>query len=180
LITSSIVLFSLTICTTLPFYFTKFDKSKIERYENTLIDTVDYSFVDILPSFEYIGLSRTINPAKQIKNGKLLLLRDSLLSVYLEDNIKCPNFCEGIFQYYIKLKIDEKGNINEVSFTDNNYNSSILEDLITGALKKIHFKPAIKDKKNVSLIITVNVFIDLYNYPSKIRKSLFKDSVSNT
>ena len=135
-------------------------------------DTIFFT-VDTFPSFDYIGLHRTIQPAQQMIDGKLYFCRDTLLSVYLEDNVHCTNYCEGIFQYFIQLDIDETGKINEAIFEENRYNSDILQSLITEALIKIHFKPAIKDNKSVPIKITTNVLIDLYNYPSKMRKNLF-------
>jgi hypothetical protein len=134
-----------------------------------------FLLIDTLPSFNYVGLHRTIEPAKQMVNGKLQFCRDSLLSVYLEDNIHCSNSCEGIFQYTIQLEIDETGKLNAVIFEADKYNSNTLQNLVKEALQKICFSPAIKDKKNVSVKISVNVLIDLYNYPSEIRKALIKE-----
>jgi hypothetical protein len=152
----------------------KFDNRKT-RICDTKDTTVFYVAVDTLPSFKYAKLDRKLQPAKQIINGKLQISRDSLLSVYLEDNVYFPNYCEGIFQYTILLYINETGKVDKVTFNENRYNSEILQKLVTEALKKIQFKPAVKNNKNVSINITVNVLIDLYNYPSKIRQALLKE-----
>lgn len=153
----------------------KFDNRKI-KINNTKDTTVFLAVVDTFPSFRYANLERKLQPAKQIINGKLQVVRDSLLSVYLEDNVHCPNYCEGIFQYNILLNINETGKIENVAFEENKHNSEILQNLITEALKKIQFEPAVKNNKNVSIVITLNVLIDLYNYPSKIRQALLNES----
>lgn len=153
----------------------KFDNRKIRTCDTK--DTTGFLVaVDTFPSFRYANLERKLQPAKQIINGKLQVSRDSLLSVYLEDNVHCQNYCEGIFQYTILLNINETGKIENVAFEENKYNSEILQNLITEALKNIQFEPALKNNKNVSIVITVNVLIDLYNYPSKIRQALLNES----
>lgn len=95
------------------------------------------SDVDSLPSFEYLGIHRELNPAKQMIQGKIVYLRDTLLSLYLEDNIHCENSCEGIFQYTILLDIDEFGGIKNIVFEDDKYNSEELIRLIRTELSKI-------------------------------------------
>jgi len=170
LIVGNILFFSVACIIFLCSY--KYDNCKIQMFDSSK-DTVVFPIVDTFPNFEYLGLHRTIQPAKQIINGELRLCRDSLLSVYLEDNVY-SNYCEGVFQYIIQLDISETGKINKVTFgEDNMCKLEILQNLITEALKQIHFKPAIKDNKNVSVKITVKVLIDLYNPTSDIKKSLF-------
>lgn len=152
----------------------KFDNHKINIYDTK--DATVFSVAgDTLPSFKYAKLKRKLQPAKQIINGKLQVNRDSLLSVYLEDNINCPNYCEGVFQYTILLFINEKGKIDEVIFEEDKYDSEILQSLITKALKKIQFEPATINSKSIPVNVTVNVLVDLYNYPSKIRQALLKE-----
>lgn len=167
IITSSILfILYLLLCSC-----SKFDNRKLKTDDTNVVS----DDIDTFPSFRYSNLERKIQPAKQIINGKLHVGRDSLLSIYLEDNVHCPNYCEGIFQYNILLDINETGKIDSVSFEEDKYNSEILHNLIIQALKKIQFEPAVKNNKNISIVITVNVLIDLYNYPSKIRLALLKE-----
>lgn len=132
--------------------------------------------VDKLPIFKYEGIVRHIQPSKQLIGNSLNSFRDSLLSVYLEDNIKCPNYCEGIFQYTLQLFVNKQGFICEIMFIEDNNDSEILQNQIKQALKRIKLKPALKNKKKVDINIIVNVLVDLYNYPSNFRKKIFGES----
>lgn len=168
IISGSIVLFLIANCSCCK---TNNSNAKIQGASNVAVS----SEIDSLPSFEYLGIHRELIPAKQKIHGETVYSRDTLLSLYLEDNIHCENYCEGIFQYAISLYIDESGVLEEIVFKDDKYNSEELIRLIISELRKIKFYPA----KNYSgeyipLQISVNVLIDLYNNPSLLRKEVSK------
>lgn len=113
-------------------------KDTKQKINGKLQYSCDTLLVDTFPSFNYMGLHRIIKPTKQIINGRLQFVRDSLLSIYLEDNIHCPNYCEGIFHYIILLDIDETGKLSEVTFETDKY--SFLQNLIKEAMEKDNLK----------------------------------------
>lgn len=139
-------------------------------FKNTYYDVLD---VDSLPTLKYKTISRSIQPFNHSNNNNPKHTKDSLLSVFIEENICCPIPCEGRFIYTLELKISNKGIIEKVTFIEDDNNSEMLRDQIFKVLCLIKYTPAIKGTKTVGVCVRVKLFIDLYNYPSKINKQLF-------
>lgn len=140
------------------------------RYKATFYQFID---VDSLPILTYKNITRSLQPYVQLVNDKPKYIKDSLLSVFIEENIHCSLPCEGRFLYTLELKISKLGLIDKVTFIEDENNSEILREQIEKVLSLIEYKPAIKNSKTVSFVARVKVFIDLYNYPSSMKKRLF-------
>ena len=143
-------------------------KSSNETSQNTTKIKVDGYLsvfdVDTLPVFKYNDLKRQIQPC----------LRDSLLSVFLEDSLlRQPIGGEGVFYYELKLYIDNQGDIKKVEFEKDDYNSSQLTKYIVYDLSKIKLIPAKKKGINVPIYMSIGVKLDLYFVPSDFRVKLF-------
>lgn len=134
--------------------------TNINNYSGVLI-------VDKLPTFTYKEITRQIQPYDN------KLIKDSLLSVYLEDNIHRPIDAEGIFYYNIFIFIDKTGVIKDVDFQEDEYKSEELKKNIKLKLVNTKLIPAKKAGKNVPVRILVRICLDLYNSQSEINKHLF-------
>ena len=139
--------------------------SSINNYSSVLI-------VDKLPTFTYKEITRQIQPYDSE------LIKDSLLSVYLEDNIQRPIDAEGIFYYNIFIFIDKTGAIKEVEFQKDEYKSEELTKNIKLKLFTTKLIPAKKAGKNVPVRILVRICLDLYDSQSEINKHLFDKSIT--
>lgn len=162
----------------------RIESSSSISQKTSSVKTDDYlsvSDIDVLPVFKYNNLRRPIQPALTYIAGKPHLLRDSLVSVFLEDNLLNQIIeSEGIIIYKLKLHIDNQGYIKKVEFMREDYNKddygiSQLPKYIVSDLRKIKLVPAKKKGKDVPISILIGVRIDLYNNPSDFRKKLFPD-----
>ena len=123
--------------------------------------------VDRLPIFVYKKITRQIQPYDN------RLIKDSLLSVFLEENIQRSINMEGVFYYNIYLFIDSVGIIKDVYFQEDNYKSEELKNNIKIKLLNTKLIPAKKTGKCVSIKIRVRICLDLYNSQSDMSKKLF-------
>lgn len=144
---------------------TKTTDTKIKIYSSEIN-------VDKLPTFTYKKITRQIQPYDN------KLIKDSLLSVFLEENIQRPIDTEGIFYYNISIFIDNAGVIKDVEFQKDEYQSEQLKKNIKIKLFKTKLIPAQKDGKSVPVRILVRICLDLYNGKSDINKHLFNESIT--
>jgi len=137
-------------------------------------DSVGFLLVDKFPDFEYLGVKRQIQPNKILVKGKVVNVRDSLLSIYLEDCVNRIHFHEGILQFDILLSINESGIVTEAKIVNDVNKSDIYHESVIDCLTKIRFNPAVLNSKYTSVTVLVNVRIDLYNVKSRIKEDLIR------
>jgi len=155
----------------------KYSNENSQKKSNRKIDGYFLaSEVDSLPVFKYKNLSRPIQPSLTYIDNKPKFSRDSLLCVFLEDSLLSqPIGSEGMFRYELWLFIDNQGHIIRVDFEKDDNHIDKLTKYIPYDLGKIKLIPAKKNGVNVPICILVNVYLDLYNSPSDIKKKLFPE-----
>jgi thioredoxin-related protein len=126
--------------------------------------------VDRLPILVYKKMTRQIQPYDN------RLIKDSLLSVFLEENIRRQISVEGIFYYNINISIDSDGIIKDIEFQEDEYKSDELKKNIKIEIFNTKLIPAQRAGKNVPVRILVRICLDLYNGQSDINKRLFDKS----